>query len=178
MWARNSCTLNFEVSMTRSAMARMRARCLRSAVSEALTGVLVPSGCGRRVSLKRRSRTASCASRKMTFVGRIMLCTDLKMAGSSSSCAPSRTSTTSAVRRFPPTASQFGETRNQVDGQDCRRSSSQDLQRPFSTEALPDPLMPVMMTSSPGPRVAEAAFSAGVCALPAFLVDFRRAILI
>ncbi len=42
----------------------------RSAASEAFTGDAVPSGCGRRVSLKRRSSTASAASRKIICVGK------------------------------------------------------------------------------------------------------------
>ena len=52
-----------------SASARRDRRCRRSVVSEAFTVVSVPSGCGRRVSLKRRSSDASLASRKITRVG-------------------------------------------------------------------------------------------------------------
>ena len=42
---------------------------------------VVPSGCGRRVSLKRRSRMDSAASRKITFVGSMRL-TEFTIAGS------------------------------------------------------------------------------------------------
>ena len=78
-------------------MARMSRRCRRSVASDDFDRRVVPRGCGRRVSLKRRSRMDSAASRKITLVGSMRL-TDFTIAGSSSSCVPSRTSTTSAVR--------------------------------------------------------------------------------
>ena len=58
----------------------MAPRWRRSALSADFTGASVPSGCGRRVSLKRRSRTASDASRKTTLVG-IMRPTDFRISG-------------------------------------------------------------------------------------------------
>ena len=83
--------------------------------SAAFTGESVPRGWGRRVSLKRRSRTSSEASRKTIFVGTILR-TDSKMPGSLLSLDPSRTSTTRAVRRdVARLQGQFGKLRYQFD---------------------------------------------------------------
>ena len=69
MVSRSSCTLNLVVLMIGSASLRIGSSRSRSLRILALTLCPVPSGCGRRVSLKRRISEASSASRKISRVG-------------------------------------------------------------------------------------------------------------
>ena len=82
--------------MIRSASLRMGCSRRRSSAIAAFTGMLL-SGCGRRVSLKRRTSDSSEASRNssLQLVERL---SERSMAGRRSSSWPSRISTTSAVR--------------------------------------------------------------------------------
>ena len=96
---RSSWTLNFEVLIMWSASARMGASMRRSARTLRATERVVPSGCGRRVSLKRRTRVASSASRNTSVVERIPFRRPY-IAGKLFSACPSRMSTTSAARRM------------------------------------------------------------------------------
>ena len=109
----------------------------------------VPRGCGRRVSLNRRSSTASDASRKTTRVG-IMRRTECKMPGA---CPAS-------ILRAHPPRGPYGGSRwiarptprnpESTRPEGYRRSSSPDPQKPSVPMPFPDPLIPVIMTSSEG----------------------------
>ena len=64
--SRSSWTVRFDVSMMRSAIDRIWSSFLRSSVMPSLTDRSRASGCGRRVSLNRRTSVEWLASRKIS----------------------------------------------------------------------------------------------------------------
>ena len=64
--SRSSCTVRFDVSRIRSAIARMALSFCRSSVIPSVTDRSGASGCGRRVSLNRRTSAEWLASRKIS----------------------------------------------------------------------------------------------------------------
>ena len=129
-------------------MARMGASCARS--ERMLLGMdrSVPSGCGRRVSLKRRTMASSSASRKTSLAFTLsrgcakisgkslqpLAFANIHHQGGGVNARRCRAS----VRRT------WGSGRPA----DCRPSSSPRSSSALSTEPLPEPLRPVMITSS------------------------------
>ena len=103
--SRRSYTVRSEVSTISSASARIAFRLRRSSRIPSSTGRSFASGWGRRVSLKRRTRAASRASRKIrTGLSAGMRLMRRKTRGNCDRKAPSRTSTTMATFSRPEPA--------------------------------------------------------------------------
>ncbi len=97
--SRSSCTVRSVVSTISSASPRIGTSRWRSSRMPSITGLSCASGCGRRVSLKRRTSAASPASRKISAGLSPRIARSFRSAfGNVERNAPSRTSTTIATR--------------------------------------------------------------------------------
>ena len=107
----------------------------------------VPSGCGRRVSLNRRTSVRVVGLQKYERGWDLCASVCETWTGNRCKASPSRMSTTMAANRCSRFAEQLRELRDELDGQIIYRVIAEVFEA-FRTVPLPEPLRPVMITSS------------------------------